>query len=312
MRMVTASEQGLDWEHIVDQLGVLRRGYPVQAAQAVLDDAGHYERLLAEFERISTQADELAESMLHLHAMHLLAEKRDRRAFRPLLRIAALPEAALDAALSDHLTESLARCMAAVCDDESLIREFIENRQHAPWARYVMVGALVNRVFAGDAPAEPLIAWLEDLGHRTLPRVVGQPVTVDNEGDELLMNALAGAIAKIGRPEHLATIRQWWDADCLDPQIAGLDWFTEELNRSWDERLERFGRYRRAYVPDAISEMQKWHCFSDRFHDERERREVLRHDSRIEGSFVRETPKLGRNDPCLCGSGKKYKKCCGA
>jgi SEC-C motif-containing protein len=26
--------------------------------------------------------------------------------------------------------------------------------------------------------------------------------------------------------------------------------------------------------------------------------------------FKRETPKMGRNDPCLCGSGKKYKKCC--
>ena len=28
---------------------------------------------------------------------------------------------------------------------------------------------------------------------------------------------------------------------------------------------------------------------------------------------VRNTgPKIGRNDPCPCGSGKKYKKCCGA
>ena len=26
----------------------------------------------------------------------------------------------------------------------------------------------------------------------------------------------------------------------------------------------------------------------------------------------REEPKVGRNDPCPCGSGKKYKKCCGA
>ena len=26
----------------------------------------------------------------------------------------------------------------------------------------------------------------------------------------------------------------------------------------------------------------------------------------------REGPKVGRNDPCPCGSGKKYKKCCGA
>ena len=27
--------------------------------------------------------------------------------------------------------------------------------------------------------------------------------------------------------------------------------------------------------------------------------------------FVRTEPKVGRNDPCPCGSGKKYKKCCG-
>jgi len=26
--------------------------------------------------------------------------------------------------------------------------------------------------------------------------------------------------------------------------------------------------------------------------------------------YVREEPKVGRNDPCPCGSGKKYKKCC--
>jgi preprotein translocase subunit SecA len=26
----------------------------------------------------------------------------------------------------------------------------------------------------------------------------------------------------------------------------------------------------------------------------------------------RDTPKVGRNEPCPCGSGKKYKKCCGA
>ncbi|WP_136246938.1 SEC-C metal-binding domain-containing protein [Halomonas borealis] len=26
---------------------------------------------------------------------------------------------------------------------------------------------------------------------------------------------------------------------------------------------------------------------------------------------VRSTPKVGRNDPCICGNGKKFKKCCG-
>jgi SEC-C motif-containing protein len=27
-------------------------------------------------------------------------------------------------------------------------------------------------------------------------------------------------------------------------------------------------------------------------------------------TVVRSTPKTGRNDPCPCGSGKKFKKCC--
>ena len=30
-----------------------------------------------------------------------------------------------------------------------------------------------------------------------------------------------------------------------------------------------------------------------------------------ETPVTREAPKIGRNDPCPCGSGKKYKKCCG-
>jgi SEC-C motif-containing protein len=36
-------------------------------------------------------------------------------------------------------------------------------------------------------------------------------------------------------------------------------------------------------------------------------------DGKIFGSdpIRRETPKIGRNDPCSCGSGKKFKKCCG-
>jgi SEC-C motif domain protein len=33
----------------------------------------------------------------------------------------------------------------------------------------------------------------------------------------------------------------------------------------------------------------------------------------LKGQTVRRAePKIGRNDPCPCGSGKKYKKCCGA
>ncbi len=36
-------------------------------------------------------------------------------------------------------------------------------------------------------------------------------------------------------------------------------------------------------------------------------------DGKAPESFqiINDGPKVGRNDPCVCGSGKKYKKCCG-
>ena len=29
-------------------------------------------------------------------------------------------------------------------------------------------------------------------------------------------------------------------------------------------------------------------------------------------TYIRPEPKVGRNEPCPCGSGKKFKKCCGS
>lgn len=35
------------------------------------------------------------------------------------------------------------------------------------------------------------------------------------------------------------------------------------------------------------------------------------HDHPTQEPARRQVAKVGRNDPCSCGSGKKYKKCCG-
>jgi len=34
-------------------------------------------------------------------------------------------------------------------------------------------------------------------------------------------------------------------------------------------------------------------------------------ESREQATFIRDTPKVGRNEACPCGSGKKYKQCHG-
>lgn len=59
----------------------------------------------------------------------------------------------------------------------------------------------------------------------------------------------------------------------------------------------------------------------DEEHEHRERSDFVRRsgrwyfgDGKVLGPMTvrSEGPKVGRNDPCPCESGKKYKKCCGA
>ena len=42
-----------------------------------------------------------------------------------------------------------------------------------------------------------------------------------------------------------------------------------------------------------------------------EKRQEITRTWRKSKQIIHDEPKIGRNDPCPCGSGKKYKKCCG-
>lgn len=56
---------------------------------------------------------------------------------------------------------------------------------------------------------------------------------------------------------------------------------------------------------DWLYEMEEWDTLLTP-----ERRKELYHEQKISGTIIKDK-KIGRNDPCPCGSGKKYKKCCG-
>ena len=56
---------------------------------------------------------------------------------------------------------------------------------------------------------------------------------------------------------------------------------------------------------DWLYELPQW----EKIYDE-ETRKRLYLEQKKSGTIVK-GPKVGRNDPCPCGSGKKYKKCCG-
>ena len=57
---------------------------------------------------------------------------------------------------------------------------------------------------------------------------------------------------------------------------------------------------------DWLYELPQW----DAIYDE-ETKKALYLEQKKSGTFRREGKKIGRNDPCPCGSGKKYKQCCG-
>lgn len=59
-----------------------------------------------------------------------------------------------------------------------------------------------------------------------------------------------------------------------------------------------------AGISGAVSEMYAYFAPHRKI-----KAEALREQDLFVG---RNAPKIGRNDPCYCGSGKKYKKCCGA
>lgn len=56
-------------------------------------------------------------------------------------------------------------------------------------------------------------------------------------------------------------------------------------------------------------ERDRWYFVDGDSHVHEEGKGHEHHEQRA--PVVRETPKIGRNDPCSCGSGKKFKKCCG-
>lgn len=55
----------------------------------------------------------------------------------------------------------------------------------------------------------------------------------------------------------------------------------------------------------------QWYFVDGDSHTHREGEGHQHHHEKPQ-TVQRESPKIGRNDPCVCGSGKKYKKCCGA
>ncbi len=132
---------------------------------------------------------------------------------------------------------------------------------------------------------------------------------------EALMRSRYSAYAT-GEIGHLGASLRASDRESFDPKSAkewaeSAEWKSLEIVST-----ERGG----ADDNDGFVEFKARYTAGDQEQEHHERARFARENGRwvfVEGRVIgrdpyrRDEPKVGRNDPCACGSGKKYKKCCG-
>jgi hypothetical protein len=231
------------------------------------------------------------DTLLFTHALYLLAHWREVRAYPLVVRWLSLPLDGAEVLAGDVVTQDGDRILAAVCDGNlEPIKTVILDREADQFCRAAAIGALAR-----------LAAWAE------LPRpaIVEQFLWLAREGLErepgYVWVALATGAADIEALEVFPEVRRAADEGLIDPQAFEID----DLDAvEAAPRGDVLRDTRESYPPvDDVAEATEW--WSDYAGAAVER--VISDGTEP----YRAPPKIGRNDPCPCGSGKKYKKCCG-
>jgi hypothetical protein len=293
------------WSELREQIEYFSQPFP-EAAIAFAD--AHREEvtpfLVAAVARLADHPEEDAnpDYVLHLYAMHLLAAWRETTAYAPLVRLGHHPDEVVEQLLGDTVTESYGRCLASVCDgDLAPLKGLVEDPAAAHWARHAALDAIMVRVFEGEASRDDLIAYLMPLGEAEAARL-RQP-GAETKTFELLDSVIAVA-TDIGASEVAGAIRGWFATNCPIrrwPICPGPSTYLPPL-RGLPRRTPRSRQGLCAKREDGKSAGGPGLPTN--------RRSQNRLGPVV--APVRQGPKIGRNDPCPCGSGKKYKKCHGA
>jgi hypothetical protein len=225
------------------------------------------------------------------YALYLLAKWREPRAYPHVIRWLSLPEEEPFEIAGDIVTQDGGRILASVCDGNlDPIASLIVNRDADEWGRSAGVPALAL-----------LAAWAE------VPRaeVIDRLLWLVREGLERTPNAvwdsLAVECADIEALEIFPELRRAYDEGLIDPQCMGQSELDEVEGMPRGE-MTRITRERHPPIDDVVDATGWW---------DREWQNDPDEPDRPSTQPYRAPAKVGRNEPCPCGSGKKYKKCCG-
>jgi hypothetical protein len=240
-----------------------------------------------------------AEAMLFSFATYLLAKWREPRAYPLFIRWLSLPgEGAFDID-GDTATEDGARLLASVCaGDLEPVKRLILNRDANEFCRAQGIGAFTILAAWQELSCKAVIDYYLWLAREGLERKHG------NFWDEL-----AACCADIEALPVFSELRRAYDEGLIDPGFMGPEELDDIEVGPRGSFWESF-RLRQLPITDVAQETSWWNCFRDDPVLKAERdKEIAPFDPPREP--YRAPAKIGRNDPCPCGSGKKYKKCCG-
>jgi hypothetical protein len=244
--------------------------------------------------------------MVHIYAMYLLALFRETRAYPLLVKIFARPgEFPFDLA-GDVVVQDLASILASVSGgDPAGMMSLIENEQVNEWVRGQAVDAMAKLAVVGQFGRDEVMAYFLQL----FLKLEREP--------SALWDGLANACADLWPHEALYELNRAYKDGLVDP--FSIDW--EDIERALalgkDGALEETRR-RELLIDDVAQEMGWMSGLRKRERFDKPENDFLDYTPQPAGTgggimpIRRTTPKIGRNDPCTCGSGKKFKKCCGA
>jgi len=276
--------------------------FPMQAMRAAIQQREAITpELLRVVETVAENPEQYARREgheLHIFALYLLAQFREKRAYPFIVKMFSAPgETAFELA-GDTVTERLNRIFASVYDGNALpLRELVENEAANEYVRDAAVDAFVVLAHTGQMTREAVAAYFTELFLGKLKRNYC-----------LAWHGLALAVAELPAPELLPYVRQAYAEGLVETGFASL----EEIERILREQ-EQGRRERKRVIADAIAEMEWWASFKAGGQSSTKPKQGSQSAASAGGTLS--PPKVHkkpwRNAPCPCGSGKKYKHCCG-
>lgn len=310
----------MEWQDVRAALSLMEPPFPhAAAAEARVrwDELAPF--FVAEIERVaaggSTTLDEERGEWdgLFSFAIYLAAEKRDARAYLPLTRACHCSAERAEELFGDDAGGNLGQILASVCDgDLAPLKALAEDRGAGLWCRYAAMHALTVRVIEGDGGREEALAYVADVCEREADFLRRTAPNDDGDLDEFLTWA-ADTSRDLGPAPMLEKIRGWLDEGLIDPSVTGIKNFERGAAMPVADCIaEAAADENNRYIGDALDEIASWYCYEvPEPHQRAGDSDWPEKPAHSIGTVVRDTPKVGRNDPCPCGSGKKFKKCCG-